>query len=76
MIKMINSAHSCFCSRYSDALTVVVICSYRKGVEVFNSYGRRGNENLLMEYGFAMEDNMWDEVRMYVSLFQALVYLR
>lgn len=36
--------------------------SYKKGFEVFNSYGRRANENLLSEYGFAMIDNEWDEV--------------
>jgi len=35
---------------------------YLKGQEVFNSYGRRPNDNLLMEYGFAMRDNSWDEV--------------
>ena len=38
---------------------------YVKGSEVFNSYGRRGNENLLMDYGFAMMDNEWDDVRLY-----------
>jgi hypothetical protein len=36
---------------------------YPQGVEVFNSYGRRPNENLLMDYGFAILDNEWDEVR-------------
>lgn len=35
---------------------------YGKGCEVFNSYGRRPNENLLMDYGFAILDNEWDEV--------------
>ena len=27
------------------------------GEEVFNSYGRRKNDNLLLDYGFAMLDN-------------------
>lgn len=36
--------------------------SYKKGSEVFVSYGRRNNETLLSEYGFAMIDNEWDEV--------------
>lgn len=45
---------------------------YGKGFEVFNSYGRRPNENLLMDYGFAMEDNEWDEV---MVLFFALTRL-
>jgi hypothetical protein len=35
---------------------------YAKGVEVFNSYGRRKNDNLLMEYGFALLENHWEEV--------------
>ena len=33
--------------------------SYAKGAEVFNSYGRRTNKFLLMEYGFAILDNEW-----------------
>ena len=33
---------------------------YAKGEEVFNSYGRRKNESLLVDYGFAMLDNEWD----------------
>lgn len=41
---------------------------YKKGKEVFNSYGRRPNENLLSDYGFAMLHNEWDEVS------QAFVY--
>lgn len=35
---------------------------YKKGDEVFNSYGRRPNENLLLDYGFSMLDNEWDEI--------------
>ena len=34
---------------------------YGKGSEVFNSYGRRSNENLLLDYGFSMLDNEWDD---------------
>ena len=33
---------------------------YKKGAEVFNSYGRRDNEHLLLHYGFAMPKNEWD----------------
>lgn len=35
---------------------------YSQGNEVFNSYGRRANDNLLLDYGFAMVDNTWDDV--------------
>ena len=31
---------------------------YKAGEEVFNSYGRRENDNLLLDYGFAMYDNV------------------
>lgn len=39
------------------------------GNEVFNSYGRRANDNLLLEYGFAMLYNEWDgcSVRMEIN---------
>jgi hypothetical protein len=36
--------------------------SYPRGAEVFNSYGRRHNENLLLDYGFCMLHNEWDWV--------------
>jgi len=36
--------------------------AYAKGVEVFNSYGRRPNDNLLIDYGFALMKNMWDTI--------------
>lgn len=35
---------------------------YDRGCEVFNSYGRRPNDNLLLDYGFSMMGNEWDEV--------------
>lgn len=35
---------------------------YPKSVEVYNSYGRRPNDNLLLDYGFSLVDNEWDEV--------------
>jgi hypothetical protein len=33
---------------------------YPAGSEVFNSYGRRDNRHLLMEYAFAIENNEWE----------------
>ena len=41
---------------------------YRQGSEVFNSYGRRPNDNLLLEYGFAMLDNEWDVVQLGIAI--------
>jgi hypothetical protein len=43
--------------------------SYARGAEVFNSYGRRPNDNLLLDYGFAMLDNEWDEVVLLTGAF-------
>lgn len=42
--------------------------SYSEGCEVFNSYGKRPNDNLLLDYGFAMLDNMWDAVDVSLTL--------
>lgn len=42
--------------------------NYSVGSEVFNSYGRRPNDNLLLEYGFAMEDNIWDDIEIHIDL--------
>jgi hypothetical protein len=36
---------------------------YKKGSEVYNSYGRRANDDLLLDYGFAMLENEWDQVQ-------------
>ena len=35
---------------------------YEKGDEVYISYGKHGNDFLLAEYGFIMDDNLWDDV--------------
>ena len=44
----------------------------RAGEEVYNSYGRRANDNLLLEYGFALRDNEWDAISVQASLRQEL----
>ena len=41
---------------------------YICGAEVFNSYGRRSNDNLLMDYGFSMLCNEWQSVEMVLEL--------
>lgn len=42
--------------------------SYTLGKEVFNSYGRRNNDTLLLDYGFAMLDNEWDYVEIVITV--------
>lgn len=37
-------------------------------MEVCNSYGRRNNENLMLDYGFALLGNEWDFCEVGVSL--------
>ena len=41
---------------------------YPAGSEVLNSYGRRPNDNLLLDYGFSMLYNMWDSVEVMLAL--------
>ena len=43
---------------------------YLEGQEVFNSYGRRENANLLLDYGFAILDNEWETISLTVRLHQ------
>lgn len=41
---------------------------YARGCEIFNSYGRRNNSHLLLDYGFAMLENEWETVSVRISL--------
>ena len=41
--------------------------SYAQGCEVFNSYGRRTNRFLMIEYGFAILHNEWETTEIAVS---------
>jgi hypothetical protein len=41
---------------------------YSRGCEIFNSYGRRNNSHLLLDYGFAMFENEWETVNVRISL--------
>ncbi|KAG7387716.1 hypothetical protein PHYBOEH_008155 [Phytophthora boehmeriae] len=40
---------------------------YEAGAEAFNSYGRRSNFQLLLDYGFALPANEWDYVDMDIT---------
>jgi hypothetical protein len=41
---------------------------YPLGSEVFNSYGRRNNLTLLLDYGFALLHNEWEDVGLHLLL--------
>ncbi len=42
--------------------------SYKLGAEVFNSYGRRNNDHLLLDYGFSILPNEHDRFHLRVTL--------
>lgn len=46
----------------SDGFAFRATAPYRKGEEVRICYGRHGGDFLLIEYGFVMRENCWDEV--------------
>lgn len=45
----------------SDGFTFRATRSHKKGEEVHICYGHHGNDFLLVEYGFVMAENCWDE---------------
>lgn len=46
--------------------------SYAKGDEVHISYGTHSNDFLLVEYGFVLAHNVWDEIRLDDAVLPAL----
>lgn len=47
---------------YADTFSFRSTKSYEKGEEVYISYGTHHNDFLLVEYGFILNKNVWDEV--------------
>lgn len=47
---------------HAESFTFTTTRAYDKGREVHISYGRHCNDFLLVEYGFVLESNVWDEV--------------
>ncbi|KUI73183.1 Ribosomal lysine N-methyltransferase set11 [Cytospora mali] len=47
---------------HTEAFAFTTTRPYEKGEEVHISYGRHSNDFLLVEYGFVLEKNGWDEV--------------
>ena len=49
---------------HTDSFTFRTTRAYEKGDEVHISYGSHSNDFLLVEYGFVLARNHWDEVRL------------
>lgn len=57
-----HATEECKVSFTAEGCTVRAGKAYSPGDEVYICYGRHGNDFLLAEYGFILEDNKWDEV--------------
>ncbi|KAI3406894.2 hypothetical protein KGF56_000186 [Candida oxycetoniae] len=44
-----------------------------KGCEIFNNYGLKGNEELLLAYGFALEENNSDSVALKIKVPKSMI---
>jgi histone-lysine N-methyltransferase SETD3 len=56
---------------YEDDLNSFVVSAIENmspGMEVFDSYGRKCNARFLLNYGFTIEDNEDDEIKIYLCL--------
>ena len=51
-----------------NAFVVSAIENMSPGMEVFDSYGRKCNARFLLNYGFTIEDNEDDEIKIHLSL--------
>ncbi|KAI3399434.1 hypothetical protein diail_6909, partial [Diaporthe ilicicola] len=57
---------------HADSFTFRTTRSYEKGGEVHISYGSHSNDFLLVEYGFVLARNHWDEVHLDEVILAAL----
>lgn len=57
-----HSSRGCVVELSKDGFEITTAESIEKGEEVYISYGKHGNDFLLAEYGFVMDDNEWDDV--------------
>lgn len=60
---LLNHASSgCPASFTPRGISITADKHYPPGSEIYTTYGRHGNDFLLTEYGFLLNDNEWDEV--------------
>ncbi|KAI0011373.1 SET domain-containing protein [Xylariaceae sp. FL0662B] len=52
----------CNVSFDADGFSIKALRAYAQGEEAKICYGRHGGDMLLVEYGFVMDDNRWDEI--------------
>lgn len=57
-----HSDDGCQVSFSEDGYSITANRPYRVGEELCISYGKHSNDFLLIEYGFVMSNNQWDEV--------------
>lgn len=67
-----HSDTGCHVSFDAHCFTITADRDYKEGEEVYICYGNHGNDFLLVEYGFVMEKNRWDEVCLDGALLEEL----
>ncbi|KAI1500007.1 SET domain-containing protein [Biscogniauxia marginata] len=57
-----HADEGCHVSFDAEGFSIKATCAYAAGNEVKICYGRHSGDFLLVEYGFVMDNNRWDEV--------------
>lgn len=57
-----HAGTGCSVSYSIESYTITTDRPYRKGDELYTSYGNHSNDYLLAEYGFLLKDNQWDKL--------------
>ncbi|KAJ3291545.1 hypothetical protein HK104_005969, partial [Borealophlyctis nickersoniae] len=55
-------------NREDGGVTFIAMDDVPEGVEIFNNYGAKGNENLLANYGFVLDPNPEDYVKVSLQI--------
>ncbi|TEA11983.1 Ribosomal lysine N-methyltransferase set11 [Colletotrichum sidae] len=59
-----HAAHGCHVAFDTSSFTIRADRTYSPGEEIHICYGRHSNDFLLVEYGFIMSENEYDEIRL------------